>query len=58
MHPTRLDRLIAWLSPQRGARRLVARARIEIAPQLLARYYEAARPWDLWLARGVQLGQH
>ncbi len=42
--PTRLDRLIGWLDPQRGMRRLAART-------MLQRAYEAASPRDTWKPR-------
>ena len=41
---TALDRIIGWLSPSRGVRRFVDRAR-------LARAYEAASPRDPWKPR-------
>lgn len=42
--PTALDRIIGWVDPGRGVKRLVAR-------QMLARAYEAASPRDLWKPR-------
>jgi lambda family phage portal protein len=42
--PTFLDRVIAWASPERGLHRLRARAALASAPDLLKRYYDAARP--------------
>lgn len=43
MTPSTLDRLITWLSPARGAARLVARARIEGLTRAVATYDGAAR---------------
>lgn len=42
--PTALDRIIGWVDPGRGVKRLAAR-------QMLARAYEAASPRDLWKPR-------
>lgn len=42
--PTSLDRIIGWLAPSRGLRRVADRARLE-------RAYEAASPRDSWRPR-------
>ena len=43
MTPSTLDRLVAWLSPERGAARMAARARIEGLTRAVATYDGAAR---------------